>query len=93
MQFKKPSGHVRLLIDFVLSQGKNGITVTDNGTGIPSHKMGQIFNMFIKASECSGGNGMGLFIARKAVEKLDGEIMASSTPCEGSSFSLLLPTI
>ena len=93
LQFRSPFSHARLLIDFVLTHGRNKITVTDNGPGIPNHEMGHIFNMFYKASESSGGSGMGLFIPKKAVEKLNGEIVVSSTPGEGSSFSLLLPTI
>lgn len=92
MQFKNPSGHARLLVDFVHSQGRHKITVTDNGPGIPEHEMNHIFNMFYRASETSGGSGMGLFIAKKAIDKLQGEIMASSTVGEGSSFSLLLPS-
>jgi len=93
LQFKNLSGHARLLVDFVHSQGRNKITVTDNGPGIPDHEISHIFNMFYKASETSGGSGMGLFIAKKAIEKLNGELMASSTLGEGSSFSLVLPDV
>jgi PAS domain S-box-containing protein len=91
IQYRKPLKHSRLFIDYVRAQDKVKISVTDYGTGIPSDELGHIFNMFYKASESSSGSGMGLFIAKKAVEKLTGEIVATSRLMEGSTFSILLP--
>lgn len=91
LHYKKPSGHPRVFVDYVRVPGQSKITISDNGIGIPRHELSHIFNMFYKASESSHGSGMGLYIARKAVEKLNGEIVATSTEGEGSAFSIFLP--
>lgn len=63
----------------------------DNGIGIASNFYQRIFGMFFRASERSQGNGLGLYIARKAAEKLGGEITFESEIDSGSSFRLILP--
>ncbi len=90
--YNKPQGHPRLFIDHVTIAGGNKISISDNGLGIPKREIDHIFNMFYKASTSSTGSGMGLYVARKAVEKLRGEIMATSEEGEGSVFSIFLPT-
>lgn len=89
--YRKPVGHSRLLVDYVGMPGQSKISISDNGIGIPTQELDHIFNMFHKASESSNGSGMGLYIARKAVEKLNGEIIATSNEGEGSTFSIFLP--
>ena len=91
LTYKKPGGRTRLLVDYVSIPGRSKITISDNGIGIRSQEFDHIFNMFYKASESAHGSGMGLYIARKAVEKLNGEIMVTSKEGEGSAFSIFLP--
>jgi PAS domain S-box-containing protein len=91
LQYRKNTTKSKILIDYVKMQAREKITISDNGVGIPGDELEHIFNMFYKASEKSHGSGMGLYIARKAVEKLNGEIVATSTKGEGSSFSIFLP--
>jgi PAS domain S-box-containing protein len=92
IKYAKPGGRARVLIDHVRMPGRNKITVSDNGVGISRGELVRVFDMFYKASENSHGSGMGLYTARKAIEKLNGEIVASSAEGEGSVFSILLPT-
>ena len=47
--------------------------------------------MFYRASVDSHGSGMGLYIAKKAVEKLHGKIAVASVECKDSSFSIFVP--
>ena len=91
LTYNKPGRHPRLFVDHVSIPGGNKISISDNGVGIPTKELDHIFNMFYKASISSHGSGMGLYIARKAVEKLNGEIMATSDEGEGSVFSIFLP--
>lgn len=67
------------------------ITVEDNGQGIAPDHQGKIFNMFYRASENSEGSGLGLYIVRETMEKLNGTISVQSVPEEGSSFIVTLP--
>ena len=57
-----------------LPSGKYIISVTDNGMGIPEEFKEKIFDMFFQGSTRSTGTGLGLFMVKKAVKKLRGEI-------------------
>lgn len=67
------------------------ISVSDNGQGIESYVLPKIFNMFYRGTNQSAGSGLGLYIVREAVEKLDGSITAESEPGYGTTFRISLP--
>lgn len=67
------------------------IEVADNGPGIEPQYLDHIFDMYFRASERSKGNGLGLYIVRKAAEKLEGTVVVSSDLHTGSVFTVLLP--
>ncbi|MCU0397578.1 MAG: PAS domain-containing sensor histidine kinase [Cyclobacteriaceae bacterium] len=68
------------------------ILVEDNGLGIDSDQLPKIFDMFYRASVNSTGSGLGLYIARETIKKLNGKITAESTPGVGTRFILEIPT-
>ena len=71
------------------------IAVEDTGTGIPSHKLGSVFNKFQFAHNPYTGNtkglGLGLYICKHFVEAHGGEIRVESQPAKGSKFTFTLP--
>jgi signal transduction histidine kinase len=67
------------------------IEIEDNGQGIPEEYQRQVFDMYFRANERSKGNGLGLYIVKKAVEKLDGTISFQSALAKGSTFTIILP--
>jgi signal transduction histidine kinase len=67
------------------------IRVSDNGTGISEEHQERIFDMFYRGTVRSTGSGLGLYIVKQAVEKMNGEISVYSKPAEGSSFLVSLP--
>lgn len=67
------------------------IHVSDNGQGIEADLLDKIFEMYFRGSDKSKGNGLGLYISRKAVEKLGGMITVTSTLYKGSTFTVQLP--
>jgi signal transduction histidine kinase/ligand-binding sensor domain-containing protein len=69
------------------------IDVEDNGWGIDKQHQENIFKMFYRADEKSTGSGLGLFIAKEAVEKLKGNLTVQSTPGKGSVFRINIPSI
>lgn len=71
--------------------GHVAIAFADNGQGIEEQYQGTIFDMFTRASEGSSGSGLGLYIVKGTIDKLDGEILVHSTPGVGSTFTVNLP--
>ncbi len=67
------------------------LEIQDNGQGIGKEFHEQIFDMYYRANERSKGNGLGLYIVKKAVEKLGGSISVSSVPLGGTTFTVMLP--
>lgn len=67
------------------------IEVVDNGEGIKAEYQDKLFNMFYRGTMSSSGSGLGLYIAKEAMQKLNGKISVKSTWGEGSIFRIQLP--
>jgi len=59
--------------------------------GIDQPSQEKIFDMFYRGNDKSKGAGLGLYIVKSAVEKLNGSITVKSKLGEGSEFTVLLP--
>lgn len=66
------------------------IEVRDNGGGIPTDKINEIFRPFV-SSKGARGTGLGLAVSRKILREHGGDILARSQPGQGSLFILRLP--
>jgi signal transduction histidine kinase len=80
-------------ISLVVRDSDEFITMelTDNGHGIDPQLQPRIFDMYFRASHYSKGNGLGLYIVKKAAQKLGGEISLVSELDRGSTFTIVLP--
>jgi signal transduction histidine kinase len=70
------------------------IHVNDNGTGFPKGSAEQIFGLFKRAHDHSKypGDGVGLAIVKKIVERHQGKVSAKNNPNgKGATFSVFLP--
>lgn len=71
------------------------ISVRDTGEGIPTEHLPHIFDRFYRVDRTralsTGGSGLGLAIAKAIVESHNGTIGVSSTPGQGSTFTITLP--
>jgi len=72
---------------------KARLSVRDQGIGISDQDQAQIFERFrqLKRHSTSGGFGVGLWVTRQLVRAMRGEIVVSSTPGAGSTFTVTLP--
>ena len=82
-------GYIRLTLKKVKEYFN--FTIEDTGCGIPSDKIGTIFNRFTKVDEFKEGLGLGLAYCHETVAKLGGTLKLDKTSAEGTTFTLSLP--
>ena len=80
-------------IKIKVSDTKAIIIVEDNGIGIKPDRIGKIFDMFYRATSTSNGSGLGLYIAKESVAKLEGTISVESEFERGTKFTLVIPNL
>ncbi|PHN01667.1 sensor histidine kinase [Flavilitoribacter nigricans] len=82
-------------IDLILRNEKGfaRLTVKDYGIGINPQEIPDIFSRFHRAGNTgkTTGMGLGLFLVKQIIDHHKGKIEVSSTPQEGSSFTVSLP--
>jgi len=70
-------------------------TITDSGIGIPKGAVARLFEKFYRADNAhtveTEGTGLGLYLVRLIVEKLDGQVWCESQEGRGSTFIFTLP--
>lgn len=67
------------------------IVFEDNGEGIEDFHLPRVFDMFYKVNDKSIGSGLGLYILKQAVQKLDGTVSVNSIHGGGTTFTVILP--
>ena len=88
---KKGNRDKQVSVSVEATNGKATIHVRDNGIGVPSEYVNDIFNMFFRATETASGSGMGLYIVKEAVEKMAGQVSVTSVEGEGTDFTVVVP--
>lgn len=72
------------------------VEVIDTGIGIADEQIERLFEPFTQADESTtreyGGTGLGLTICKRFVEMMDGTIDVDSTPGEGTTFVVEIPS-
>ena len=74
-------------------EGMIEIEITDNGIGIDEAIQDRIFDMFYRGNIHSKGSGLGLYIVKNALDKLNGRITFESKPEQGTTFKVLIPSL
>lgn len=80
-----------LQISITTSREEVEIMVKDNGLGIAEEHQNKVFEMFYRASNSAKGSGLGLFIVKDSVQKMNGSIQLNSKKGVGSTFIVVLP--
>jgi PAS domain S-box-containing protein len=93
IKYRDPARPLTISI-FCRQEGKNVIySVEDNGVGISPENLDKIWELFrrIETNETVTGEGLGLTIARRIVERHNGKIWVESQLHAGSRFNVQLP--
>lgn len=96
IKFSKPSG--KIWVNATKDESEIKIDVIDEGFGFKKEAAEALFKPFTehsrKGSKGEASQGMGLFIARRFVNKHSGKLIATSEgPNKGATFSIYLPLI
>jgi PAS domain S-box-containing protein len=88
-------GFVEFGYSILEEENKIQFYVIDSGIGISGEKFDMIYDLFRQADESFtreyGGTGIGLTIAKKIVDHLEGDIWVQSTPKQGTNIYFTLP--
>lgn len=94
IKYSDPAKETSLIhITIKLFPDKVSLTFKDNGIGIEQDYIEKVFNMFFRATEKNEGAGLGLYIVKEAVEKLEGTIELDSRIGKGTVFKIDLPNL
>jgi signal transduction histidine kinase len=92
IKYSNDGGHVT--IDAIVDGDFVRCNVTDNGIGIPSSLVGNLFTKFYRSHrsrQSVSGTGLGLYISKGIIESHGGKIGVTSREGEGSTFSFSVP--
>jgi signal transduction histidine kinase len=93
IKYSRPGGEVGVLLE--VAGGVASLRVTDQGIGIPAEILPDIFLEFVRAPNAKHhapeGTGIGLAIAREAIELHGGRITVASREGAGATFTVELP--
>jgi len=92
---EKNVGVIDVFVNYIEQDKELLFKVSDNGIGMPEDALKKLFTKFYQVDPSStrkyGGTGLGLPIAKKIVELMDGEIWVDSKLGKGSTFYFTIP--
>jgi len=93
LKYLDPKRQGRIHISGRSDNGKSVYCIEDNGIGIDSANQKRIFEIFqrVDPNDKAGGEGLGLNIVTRILDRLDGKIRVESEPGKGSKFFIALP--
>jgi signal transduction histidine kinase len=86
----RPDPTIEIKVERDRQAGLVRVVVVDNGAGMDAETLATVFNLFV-STKGSRGTGLGLTVSRKILREHGGDILATSKPGAGSTFTLEFP--
>lgn len=91
VKYRREGISSRIMFKMQRVDDKIVLLVQDNGEGISEGNKDKIFNMFFRGTTASVGTGLGLYICKEIVSKLEGTISVDSQLGIGTTMTVVLP--
>ncbi|EJF10264.1 MULTISPECIES: ATP-binding protein [Pontibacter] len=89
IKYRSPDRTPEVIVKLEKSDGKSYLSVQDNGLGIPAKKQHNVFTMFKRLHNHVEGSGIGLYIVKRMVDRVQGEIKVESELDKGTTFTIV----
>jgi signal transduction histidine kinase len=93
IKYRRINADTKIKIHMKTDHGLARIVVEDNGQGIHEMHVPYIFDMFYRANDQTYGTGLGLYMVKEAVTKMNGEIRIESQYGKGTKVFIEIPSI
>jgi signal transduction histidine kinase/GAF domain-containing protein len=95
LKYSPHGGSVEIIVEEDARENSARLCVRDHGIGIPQEQQARIFGRFARAENAKThgirGTGLGLYLCRELIERLEGRIWFESIEGQGSTFCIALP--
>ena len=80
-------------VDVNVTDSGAQVRIEDNGKGIAKEHLSHVCKMFYRATDDGAGSGLGLYIVKEAIDKLNGSINIDSVEGKGTTVQLMIPEV
>ncbi|SHJ53661.1 PAS domain S-box-containing protein [Hymenobacter daecheongensis DSM 21074] len=91
LKYRHPDRAPHIRLHCHLEPGHTVLTVQDNGLGLTSEQLPELFGMFRRLHSHIEGSGLGLYMVKRSVENAGGKVVVTSKIGEGSAFAVYFP--